>query len=132
MSGKRWKLREKPRTSKNRLQEAKLLPGCDEENTGEIQNNNMIGEVVLDTKDYFCYTRTKRSLKRKLKSMKLSKHLTNSQLSSKKDELQSEIYEMERDFIFMPDNIDENSDNDDSSNCIRGEDNTIDCCCDCD
>ena len=72
----------------------------------------MIDEVAFDTKDYFCYTRTKRSSKRKLDSMKLSKHLTSSQLSSKKDELQSGIYEMERDFIFMPDNIDDNPDND--------------------
>ena len=43
--------------------------------------------------------------------MKLSKHLSNSQLSSKKDELQSEIYDLEKEFIFIPDNIDENPDN---------------------
>ena len=72
----------------------------------------MIDEVVFSNKDYFCYTRTKRSSKRKLKSIKLSKDLTNSQLSSKKDDLQSEIYELERNFIFMPDNIDENPDDD--------------------
>ena len=64
MSGKRWKLRERPRTSKKRRQEAQLILGCDDDNTGEIQNNNMIEEVVLDSKDYFCYTRTKRTSKK--------------------------------------------------------------------
>ena len=64
MSGKRWKLRERPRTSKKRRQEAQLILGYDDDNTGEIQNNNMIEEVVLDSKDYFCYTRTKRTPKK--------------------------------------------------------------------
>ena len=72
----------------------------------------MIGEVVMDTKDYFSYSRTTRFSKRRLQSINLSKHLTNSQLSSKKDELQSEIYQLERDFIFMPDNIDDTPEND--------------------
>ena len=44
--------------------------------------------------------------------MKLSKHLSNSELSSKKDELQSEIYDLENNFIFMPDDIDDNTDDD--------------------
>ena len=110
MSGKRWNLRERPRTSKKRRQETKLILCCEQNNSEENENNNMIDEVVFSNKDYFCYTRTKRSSKRKLKSIKLSKDLTNSQLSSKKDDLQSEIYEMERDFIFMPDNIDDNPD----------------------
>ena len=70
----------------------------------------MIDEVEFNTKDYFCYTRTKRSSKRKLNSMKLSKHFTKSQLSSKNDELQSGIYKIEGEFKFMPDNIDDNPD----------------------
>ena len=65
----------------------------------------------MDHNDYFCYTRTKRASKRKLNAMKFSKHLTNSQLSSKKKELQSEINELERDFTFLPNNLDENPDN---------------------
>ena len=72
----------------------------------------MIKEVVMDHNDYFCYTRTKRASKRKLNAMKFSKHLNNSQLSSKKNELQSEINELERDFSFLPDNLDDNPDND--------------------
>ena len=104
MSGKRQSLRDRPRTSKKRREETEMFLKQSVEDREHNQNMNMIEEVVVETHDYF-YTRKKRTTT--TKNTMSSKQSKNTQLSNKKSQLQSEIYELEKDFCFLPENINE-------------------------
>ena len=106
MSGKRQNLRDRPRTSKKRREETEMFLKQSVEDRTENQNMNMIEEIVVETQDYF-YTRKKRSSRRTKRTTMSSKQPNNTQLSNKKSQLQSEIYDLERDFCFLPENINE-------------------------
>ena len=99
MSGKRQNLRDRPRTSKKRREETEIFLKQFVEDRAENHNIDMIEEVVVETQDYF-YTRKKRSSRRTKRTIMSSKQSVNTKLSNKKSQLQSDIYDLERDFCF--------------------------------
>ena len=99
MSGKRQNLRDRPRTSKKRREETEMFLKQCVEDIAENQNINMIEEIVVEPQEYF-YTSKKRSSRRTKRTTMSSKQPNNTQLSNKKIQLQSDIYDLERDFVF--------------------------------